>query len=76
MSDYELLPEGLKRFWSVTTSFYDSGKVVSKLTDTIEAATKPENSCVSLKNRDLYIDWFDTKEAAEQHSEEARKSSE
>lgn len=42
-SEYELVPEGLKTFWSVTTAFYDDGRVVSNITDKIRAAVKPED---------------------------------
>ena len=31
-AEYELVPEGLKTFWAVTTSFYDDGRVTAYVT--------------------------------------------
>ena len=71
-SEYELLPEGLKTFWAVTTTFYDDGRVVSNITDKISAAVKPKNVYKELKKKDLYIDWFGTEAGAYEHMMEAR----
>ena len=72
--DYELVPEGLKTFWSVTSMFYDDGRVVSNITSTIQAAKQPENVSKSLKNKDVYIDWFDNKDDARQHVKDAENA--
>ena len=70
-SEYELIPEGLKTFWAVTTAFYDDGRVVSNITDKIQAAIKPEDIYKELKKKDLYIDWFETEAEAREHVQEA-----
>ena len=74
VADYELVPEGVKTFWSVTSMFYDDGRVVSHITSTIRAAKPPENASKSLKNKDVYIEWFDSEEAAMQHVKEAENA--
>lgn len=43
-ADYELLPAGLKTFWGVTTAIDNDGRVSCAITDTVQAAVKPENS--------------------------------
>ena len=40
---YELTLRGMKIFWCVTTTVYDSGRVVANITSTVEAVSKPEN---------------------------------
>lgn len=71
---WELTPAGLKMFWCVTSSFDDRGRVVAAITRTIEAAEKPENSFTSTPRKDIYNDWFDSREAALEHMEEAKRA--
>ena len=73
-SDYELVPACLKTYWAVTTAFFDDGRVISNITDEVKAAVKPENVAKSLRRKDLHIDWFESKEAAEQHVKDARNA--
>lgn len=70
---YELIPGDRKTFWSVTTSFDDKGRVVSNITNKVQSVIKPESTCTSTSRRDVYIDWFDSYEAAYEWMEEARK---
>ena len=69
---YELTQEGMKTYWCVTTSVDDRGRVVANITDTVEAVSKPENSSKSTKRRDIYNDWFESREEAQEFVEEAR----
>lgn len=71
---YELTPGGMKPYWCVTTSVDNRGRVVANITNTTEAVYKPENSFTSTSRRDIYNDWFDSREAAENHVMEARKA--
>lgn len=71
---YELVKAGLKTYWGVTTSFDDRGRVVSNITSTVEAAVKPENTYKSTSRKDIYVDWFESREAAENHVKEAREA--
>lgn len=72
VAEYELVPEGLKTFWSVTTSFYDDGRVTAYVTDKIQAATKPENVSISRARKDVYVDWFESYKEAQEFVSEAR----
>lgn len=71
---YELTLGGMKVYWCVTTSVNDRGRVAANITNVIEAVCKPENSSTSTSRRDIYNDWFESQEAAEQFVKEARKA--
>ena len=62
---------GIKPYWCVTTSVDNRGRVVSHITNKIEAVCKPENSFTSTSRRD---DWFGSQEEAEKFVEEAKSA--
>ena len=53
----------MKKFWAVSTKYFDSGLVKVNLYS-IEAETKPESGMTESKTCDHYIDYFDTYEDA------------
>ena len=71
-ADYELLPAGMKTFWSVTTAIDNDGRVSCAITDIVRAAVKPENSFTETRSKDIWVDWFDSKEEAEERVMEAK----
>lgn len=71
---YELLSAEMKTFWCVTTTVYDDGRVVSAIADCIQATSKPENVSRELKRKDVYCDWFDSKEEADQFVKDAKNA--
>ena len=71
---WELVQAGLRTFSCVTSSFDDRGRVAAAITRTVEAAEKPENNCSSTGRKDIYNDWFDSREEAEKFVEEAKKA--
>ncbi len=71
---YELVSAGLKTFWCVTMAVYDTGRVVASITGKIEAASKPENDSRFTFRKDIYKDWFESQEEAENFVEEAKKA--
>lgn len=71
---YEFTLGGMKPYFCVTTSVYDSGKVIAAITSTIQAVCKPENSSKSLNRKDIYNDWFDTLEEAQEFVEDAKQA--
>lgn len=73
-SAYELTANEKKQFWAVTTSFDDNGNVVSAITDTVWAVVKPENSYLSTKRKDIYVDYFESREKADQHVKDAQNA--
>ncbi len=64
----------MKTWYCVTTSFDDRGRVTAGITDTKKASSQPEGTCCSTRSRDIYTDWFDSLEAAENFVEEARNA--
>ena len=70
--EYELTLGGMKTYYCVTSSVDDKGKVRAAITNVIDAACKPENSFKSLKRKDIYTDWFESREEAEKMVEEAK----
>lgn len=71
---YELVLGGMKTFCCVTTSIDNSGRVSARITGMIEAVCKPEDTYTSTTRRDVYNDWFESAEAAEQFVEEAKRA--
>lgn len=69
---HELTLAGMKTYYCVTSSVDDEGKVRAAITDVIDAVCKPENSFKSLKRKDIYTDWFESREEAEKLVEEAK----
>lgn len=49
----------MAKFYSVVTAFYDNGKVSASLGDVIEADEIPDNISKCLRDKDLYVDWFE-----------------
>lgn len=64
----------MKTYYCVTTAFYDSGRVVAGITDSREAESKPESRYSELRDRDVYEDWFECFEEAEQFVKEAKEA--
>lgn len=72
--DYRIKEDFTKKYWCVTTSVGNKGRVVANITNVIEAAQKPENSFTSTSRRDVYNDWFESQEEAEKFVEEAKNA--
>jgi len=71
---WELTPEGVKTWYGVVSTFYDNGRVTAAVTRTVQAAQKPERSFTSAKRRDIYLDWFDSKQEADHFVAEAKRA--
>lgn len=59
----------IKRYFCVTSSVDDRGNVKQAITDVIAAETKPESSMTRFSKKDIYNDWFSSREEAEQFME-------
>lgn len=59
-------------WYCVMTTVFDDGKVVSNIVDTIEGRDKPEAVNQSLRDKDIYVDWFDSIYAAKKAVQEAQ----
>lgn len=54
----------MKKFYVVCTSFFDDGRVVSNIVDTVTASEKPEQGFKSTRRCDIYVDYFESAEEA------------
>lgn len=54
----------MKTYYVVCSSFFDDGRVVSNIVDTVTAFGKPEQGFKSTRRCDIYIDYFDSAEEA------------
>lgn len=62
------------KFYAVTTAVYDSGKTTADITDVMEAEKQPENTFASTERKDIYVDWFPSKELAKDFARTVRES--
>ena len=63
----------MKKFWAVSTKYFDSGRVKVNLYS-VEAETRPESGMSENKMCDHYIDYFDTYEEALTWYEQSKKA--
>lgn len=70
----ELTPDGMRTWYGVVSTFHDNGRVTAAVTRTVQATQKPERSFTSAKRRDIYLDWFDSKQEADRFVAEAKKA--
>lgn len=64
----------MKRFYAVCSSYYDNGKVVANLVDTVEAEEKPMDTYKEASRCDIYVNWFKSKEEAQKFIEECKSA--
>lgn len=62
----------MKTYYAVTTSFYNDGRVICNITDSVQAERKPEDTVKSLMTKDVYVDWFSSFKKAEEFVQAAR----
>lgn len=71
---WELTPEGMKTWYGVVSTFYDNGRVTAAVTRTVRAVERPEQQFKSTSRRDIYLDWFDSREEADHFAAEAKRA--
>lgn len=64
----------MKKYYCVTSSFDDKGRVTAGLTNIIEAEEKPESTFRSTRRKDIYVDWFDDEQEARDFIEQAKSA--
>ncbi len=64
----------MKTYYAVTSSFDDHGRTTAALTSVIEAESKPDDSFRSTARKDIYVDWYETREEAEEAVYEIRNA--
>ena len=71
MEQYELVEGGIKAWFAVSTCVDNEGRIYSAITDTIYAIRKPESVYRALRRKDVYIDYYESREEAEKAVKEA-----
>ena len=71
---YELTLAGQNKFWGVTTTVRDDGRVTSAITSVITAVRIPENKEKELARKTIYMDWFSSEEEANAFVEDAKNA--
>lgn len=66
----------MKTWYCVTSTYDDHGKTTAAITATMEAEEKPDNSYRSTSWKDIYTDWFDSHEEAQQFVTDTRRENE
>lgn len=62
----------MKTWYVVVSSFYNNGRVTCNLVDSVEATEQPPQGFASNRRCDVYVDYFDTLEAARAFIEQSR----
>lgn len=62
----------VKKYYAVCNSYYDNGKVIANLVDTIEAEEKPQDTYKETKRCDVYVNWFESYEEAMEFIKECK----
>jgi len=71
---YNLVLGGLKTFWVVATSVDDHGDIISNIVGTEMHVSKPETIYRETGRRDIYLDYFESREAAEQFVRDSKNA--
>lgn len=64
----------VKTWYCVASSYDNNGRVRASIVDMVQAIEEPKSIFSSGAREDTYIDWFDSKEAAEKFVETAKKA--
>ena len=64
----------MKTYYSVASSCDDKGRVNAAVTSSVEADKCPESTFRAASRKDIYIDWFDSLEAAREFAAEAKNA--
>ena len=60
------------KYYCVTTKIPNKGAVISNVVDCIEAKEKPQSKMTSTPRADIYSDWFESPEEAEEFARISR----
>lgn len=64
----------MKKWYCVTSSFDNMGRVTAAATDVIEAEECPHNSFRSTTRKDVYNEWFENEQEANDWVIQAKKA--
>lgn len=64
----------MKTFYCVASAFYDDGRCVAGIVDSVKAEKKPQSTFKQGTRADLYCDWFHGKKEAMKFVKETMKA--
>lgn len=64
----------MKKYYCVTSSFDNKGRVTANITNIIEAEEKPESTFISTSRKDIYNDWFEDEKEAKEFVEQSKSA--
>lgn len=64
----------MKTYYCVTSKFDDKGNGWAGITNKVEADEKPESTFKSTTRADIYTDWFDSYDEAEEFVRDSVKA--
>lgn len=73
-AQWELTPDGMKTWYGVVSTFDNRGRVTAAVTRIVQAVERPEREYKSTIRKDIYLDWFDTREEADHFVAESKKA--
>lgn len=62
----------MKTFWITTTGIDDRGRISCQITGTVESKAKPETVHTVTRRKDIYTDYHESREEAEEFVEISR----
>lgn len=72
VEQYELVPAGMRIWWSVIHTHYNNGKVTAHLGPVTEALEQPEKRFSASEDKMVLITWLNSREAAERLADDLR----
>lgn len=67
---YELVLEGKRKYWCVTTVYDVHGRITAEIIKEAEAFRRPLNMLKRMKRKKIRREWFDSREEAERLSQQ------
>lgn len=64
----------VKTYYCVKSSVDNHGHMTATITESVEAEEQPADSYVSTSRKDIYTDWFESREEAKKFVSDARSS--
>ena len=64
----------MSKFYAVTSTFDNRGRVTAAITSSKECANCPESTFTSTSRKDIYIDWYSDYDEAVQAVEDVRRA--
>lgn len=64
----------MNTYYCVKSSVDNHGHMTAAITESVEADTMPQGTFTATQHKDIYTDWFESREEAEQFVRDARCS--